>query len=201
MQLSARAPLLGILFCAQGLSAQQYGLRALSLEEGLPSAGVSAVCEDADGFLWVGTAQGAARSEGLRFEAIATEQGLPHENVTELLPDPDGSIWLGFGNGAVARWDHGTAVRIAEGPGASVRAMAHFNGAIWWASGERLWSWDDEHGVQERPFANGAHGLIRALAVAPGPRLILGADGGLFVLSAAGWHEINADVLPHPRVR
>ncbi|MBK8499348.1 MAG: hypothetical protein IPL52_11165 [Flavobacteriales bacterium] len=29
--------------------------RTLSMEEGLPSAGTFALCEDRDGFLWVGT--------------------------------------------------------------------------------------------------------------------------------------------------
>ncbi|HRD52205.1 MAG TPA: two-component regulator propeller domain-containing protein, partial [Flavobacteriales bacterium] len=49
---------------APAVLAQQYNLRSYSLEQGLPSSSVHALCEDADGFLWVGTAQGAARSNG-----------------------------------------------------------------------------------------------------------------------------------------
>ena len=63
--------------------AQQYDLRNFSLEQGLPSATVNAICEDHEGFLWVGTDQGAARGQGLRFETFDRRHGLPGEEVND----------------------------------------------------------------------------------------------------------------------
>lgn len=201
MHRSVRAPLLGMLFCAQPMSAQQYGLKTLSLEEGLPSAGINAVCEDAEGFLWVGTMQGAARSEGLRFETISAEQGLPIDHVTEVLASPGGAVWFGFGNGAVARWDHGEVNLISEGPGPSVRAMALLHGSLWWTSGEELCSWDRERGLEKHRVSDRACGNMRALAVATGDRLIAGTDSGLFVLDSDGWRQVELQDAPSSRVQ
>ncbi|HRO98014.1 MAG TPA: two-component regulator propeller domain-containing protein, partial [Flavobacteriales bacterium] len=53
--------LLALLGALPRSAAQQYDLRTFSLEQGLPSASVNALCEDAEGFLWVATDQGAAR--------------------------------------------------------------------------------------------------------------------------------------------
>ncbi|MBK7111732.1 MAG: hypothetical protein IPH60_04715 [Flavobacteriales bacterium] len=67
MRSPAGVPLLACLLSGP-LIAQQYDLRTFSWEEGLPSASVNALCEDPDGFLWIATDGGAARSEGLRFD-------------------------------------------------------------------------------------------------------------------------------------
>ena len=83
--------LASLLFFARS-AAQQYDLRTLSLEQGLPSTVVHALCEDRDGFLWVGTAQGAARSEGLHFEAIGPAEGLGGDQVTAVHCDTKGRV-------------------------------------------------------------------------------------------------------------
>ncbi|MBK8500664.1 MAG: hypothetical protein IPL52_18035 [Flavobacteriales bacterium] len=45
-------------------SGAQQTICAPSLEEGLPSAGTFALCEDRDGFLWVGTLRGRHAAPG-----------------------------------------------------------------------------------------------------------------------------------------
>ncbi|MBK7102202.1 MAG: hypothetical protein IPH63_10520 [Flavobacteriales bacterium] len=44
------------------------------MEQGLPSASVNALCGGSDGFLWIATDGGAARSEGLRFDTYGQAQ-------------------------------------------------------------------------------------------------------------------------------
>ena len=75
-------PCILAMFVAGTLEAQQYGLRTFSLDEGLPSASVNALCEDQAGFLWVATDAGAARSAGLRFDVYDRRGGLPVDEVT-----------------------------------------------------------------------------------------------------------------------
>jgi ligand-binding sensor domain-containing protein/class 3 adenylate cyclase len=165
------------------LFAQQYGLRTFSIEEGLPSAAVHALCEDADGFLWVATDEGAARGAGLRFEAIGRRQGLKADDVTALYRDRADRIWLGSRNGAMAVWDHGVLTALAHEtfPRARVRAIAGApDGTIWWGT--------DGHGVVR--YSKGrtqllglAHGLpgsvVNALIVDARGHLLVGTDGGL----------------------
>ncbi len=182
--------------------AQQYNLRTYSLEQGLPSSSVNALCEDADGYLWIGTAQGAARSDGLRFEGYTRQQGLPHDQVTALAAAPDGSVWMGFGNGALGRWQRGAISVVHEGPGPAVRAVMAAGDAIWWAtSGNGVWQWRDD-----RPFQHGpSNGLasLNALALASDGRgrPVCGTDSGLFVLDGGQWRPVARYALPHRRVQ
>src|SRR5690606_41734709 len=46
-------------------------------EEGLPHSAVTALLQSRDGYLWVGTAAGLARFDGLRFTPISDERA-PH---------------------------------------------------------------------------------------------------------------------------
>ncbi len=183
-------------------SAQQYGLRTYSVEHGLPSSAVFAMAEDADGYLWIGTAQGAARTNGLRFEHIGRKQGLPHDAVTALAADDSGSVWLGFANGAVARWVNGRITVMHAGPSATVKAIAVRGDEVWCAtSGQGILRLHP--GGEERHGRN--HGLrseqVNALCVDQHERLIAGTDSGLFLLSEARWQAVAVGGLPHLRVQ
>jgi ligand-binding sensor domain-containing protein/class 3 adenylate cyclase len=181
--------------------AQQYDLRNYSLEQGLPSSVVNALCEDADGFLWVGTGQGAARTDGLRFEAFGREQGLPHEQVTALAAGADGAVWMGFGNGTLARWRHGRITTVRATPGAAVRALALHGDAVWWAtSGQGVWRLQQG---QEHRYGR-ADGLLSeqvfALSLDAQGRPVAGTDSGLFALREGRWQAVAPFALPHRRV-
>ena len=183
-------------------SAQQYGLRTYSVEHGLPSSAVFAMAEDADGYLWIGTAQGAARTNGLRFEHIGRKQGLPHDAVTALAADDSGSVWLGFANGAVARGVDGRITVMHAGPSATVKAIAVRGDEVWCAtSGQGILRLHP--GGEERHGRN--HGLrseqVNALCVDQHERLIAGTDSGLFLLSEARWQAVAVGGLPHLRVQ
>ncbi|MEZ4740818.1 MAG: two-component regulator propeller domain-containing protein, partial [Flavobacteriales bacterium] len=130
--------ILSLLLWAGSSGAQQYDLRNYGQEQGLPSATVNSLCEDHDGFLWVATDGGAARSEGSRFQAFGREEGMPSELVTAVMCAPDGKIWFGFGNGAVAYFEHGliTVPVLPKGaPVSRIRAMyMDARGGLWWAT-------------------------------------------------------------------
>jgi len=188
-------------FAAAAL-AQQYNLRSYSLEQGLPSSSVHALCEDADGFLWVGTAQGAARSNGLRFEAISRLHGLPHDQVTALAAAPNGSVWLGFGNGAVAQWQQGKVKVLHQGRSAPVRAMVATGDSLWWGTyGEGVWLLSQ--GIAKRLGTDSDSTTSHALALASlgHGKLVVGTDSGLFVLDKDRWRSVAPFALPQHRVQ
>ena len=58
-----------------------YNLRSWSKKDGLPSNGVSAVAQDAEGYIWFGTDQGVVRFDGVRFTswaAVGSTTALPN---------------------------------------------------------------------------------------------------------------------------
>jgi class 3 adenylate cyclase/ligand-binding sensor domain-containing protein len=188
--LRVRGPLLlACLLSCTTTDAQQYDLRTLSLEEGLPSATVNALCEDADGFLWVGTAQGAARSEGLRFESFGRLQGLPDDQATALAASRDGDVYIGCANGAVAKWAGGSMRTIApaDAHAGAVRSLVAGLGEAWWADALGIVRWRLK-GVQRYGVAQGLPNTpVRVLIRDSHWRMMAGTDSGVFVLRGEQW--------------
>ncbi len=93
-----------------------------------------AVLQSRDGCLWVGTANGLARFDGVRFRTYGMAEGLPSLLVRILIQARDGAIWVGTANG-LARYYDGrfTTWTAREGlAGDSIMALAEDReGAIW----------------------------------------------------------------------
>ncbi len=89
-----------------GLQAQGLGTHAFQgygSEQGLSSLSVTALAQDREGYLWVGTEEGLFRFDGRRFRGLGEAEGL-REAVTELRPASDGTLWVGTQRGLL-RWD------------------------------------------------------------------------------------------------
>lgn len=69
--------------------------------DGLPVNGVSFICEDRDGRLWLSTVRGLVRFEGGRFTTFTTADGLPANPVSQIVEDRDGRLWFGTAHGLV----------------------------------------------------------------------------------------------------
>ena len=82
----------------------QYGHTVWRIQDGAIAPG-TAIAQTADGFLWVGTAQGLMRFDGVRFMPWQPPQGqnLPGTHFSALLGSRDGSLWIGTTRG-LARW-------------------------------------------------------------------------------------------------
>ena len=80
----------------------------LGQEQGLPGPIATAVAEDGQGFLWVGTQAGLARWDGYRFRNYkpdpAKPGSLPDNYVLALHRDPRGRLWIGTSAGGLARY-------------------------------------------------------------------------------------------------
>jgi PAS domain S-box-containing protein len=85
----------------------QYGHAVWRVQDGAISPGTT-IAQTTDGFLWVGTAQGLMRFDGVRFMAWQPPQGqnLPGTHFSALLGSRDGSLWIGTTRG-LARWKNG----------------------------------------------------------------------------------------------
>ena len=64
----------------------------------MPIGPVSAMVQDADGYLWLGTTSGVMRFDGARFtpwDALYPAR-LPRRDVLALALSHDGTFWIGF---------------------------------------------------------------------------------------------------------
>jgi len=72
----------------------------LTTRDGLTHDSISALLQDRQGFLWVGTAAGLNRYDGHQLRRYrAAEDGLAHDQITRLLEAHDGTLWIATHNG------------------------------------------------------------------------------------------------------
>jgi signal transduction histidine kinase/CheY-like chemotaxis protein len=117
---------------------------SLGVEHGLPSSRVFEVAEDRSGFLWIATADGLARYDGVGFEVWrrdpARADSLPANDVQTVFVDREDRVWVGTVDGGLSMLDvDRRGVRTWRGgsggdglSGTDVWAIAQGpDGAIW----------------------------------------------------------------------
>jgi ligand-binding sensor domain-containing protein len=127
-----------------------YTLNSWTLADGMPIGPVSAMVQDADGYLWLGTSIGVLRFDGARFtpwDALYPAP-LPHRDVRALSLGGDGTFWIGFDTAAdgssVGAWKNGALTFPAAGaaPHAATTAiLADRSGSVWAVSNGLLHRW------------------------------------------------------------
>ncbi len=78
--------------------AQKYAFLSYSTEEGLPQTQVTSICQDGDGYLWVGTLGGLAKFNGQEFKSFSPNDGILNNRIQTLYFD-DGILWIGHDGG------------------------------------------------------------------------------------------------------
>ena len=131
--------------------------RRYTQDDGLPNPVCSAIAEDSDGFLWVGTEGGLARWDGYRFRTYlpdARDPGALRDNWVEVLhTDPKGRLWIGTSAAGLARYDrdHDNFITYPTGPGGlsnvNVQAIADDgSGKLWVGTDSGLDHFDPDTG-------------------------------------------------------
>ena len=89
--------------------------------DGLPQNTVIAIATTRDGYLWLGTYEGAVRFDGVRFTLFnpSTTTGIGNSFVTSLLERRDGDLWLATYGGGVSRLSGGQFTQYAARDGLS----------------------------------------------------------------------------------
>src|SRR5262245_43345846 len=89
---------------AAGTVESSWLTRPWASDEGLPNNSVLALAQTSDGYLWVGTPNGLARFDGVRFEEFAPTNFAPEPNrgVLAMIRDRAGGLRLAMDRGAVA---------------------------------------------------------------------------------------------------
>ncbi|HTF62016.1 MAG TPA: two-component regulator propeller domain-containing protein [Edaphobacter sp.] len=109
--------------------------------EGAPGQ-VHTLAQTTDGFLWLGTATGLFRFDGIQFQPFKSQSGLifTQRNVISLFATPDGGLWVGYRYGGVSLITNGTVTNYGKPEGLPSSAVLAFTrdrqGAIWIAAGK-----------------------------------------------------------------
>ena len=100
-----------------------YLCEVWTAEDGLPDDSVTAIAQTPDGYLWIGTFNGLARFDGVRFVTFdpANTPALLHARVRRLYVDTRGTLWINTYDGSLTSYRDGKFVlerrntRLSEG--------------------------------------------------------------------------------------
>jgi len=177
--------------------------------ESIPDNNVTALAQDAAGFIWIGTTDGLIRYDGYRYQYFGNDPKDPHslsgDLIRCLLSSSDGRLWVGTNADGVSVFDPKTGkfTRYREENSAgsalsdnTVRALAQAaDGSIYIGTREGLDAWNPatnriEH-LRQRlgPNSSAEDEHVAALLVDRSGVLWIGSWNGLSRRSASGIFE------------
>jgi signal transduction histidine kinase/ligand-binding sensor domain-containing protein len=103
--------------------ATQYTFDNYGYQRGLPGTVITVATQTRDGYVWVGTALGLSRFDGVRFVSFLSldTPGLPSDLIYCLHEDTHGVLWIGTGKG-LAKFVGGQFARVGASD-AAVRVL------------------------------------------------------------------------------
>ncbi|SNS81327.1 Signal transduction histidine kinase [Granulicella rosea] len=110
----------------------QYGHTAWRLSDGMFEGAPNVIAQTPDGYLWVGTAAGLLRFDGVRFirwEGVGDVK-LPHGGIHSLFTAKDGSLWIGAG-ASLSHLQNGVLFNYSSEVALIVAIVQDDSGTIW----------------------------------------------------------------------
>jgi ligand-binding sensor domain-containing protein/tRNA A-37 threonylcarbamoyl transferase component Bud32 len=203
------AVLLGIWLLGSGISLRgldpakeilQYNLEVYTTEDGLPQSSVLTMVQTRDGYLWLGTYEGVARFDGIRFQIFDTANTpeMASNRIKALLEDNRGNLWIGTSGGLLC-YRSGTFTNYTVKDGLSDNFVLSLcqdrQGRLWVGTTDGLNCFE---GGRFSRYGQG-HGLARtyisALAEDGSGSLWIGTSGGGLHLWDADSKQISRPVV------
>jgi signal transduction histidine kinase/ligand-binding sensor domain-containing protein len=161
-----------------------FTVRRWTLDDGLPDSSVCGVAAGRDGYLWLATARGLVRFDGMRFEPVAMPAQASVGRNEGLFQDRRGGLWV-YGYFGTARyadgaWWQSEAAGLPRGRVTS--ATEGPDGTVWFAQEQTVYAWRDgsaRPALRAAEFPGGA-GVFKQLAFTPDGELWLAFGDGLY---------------------
>jgi len=89
------------LISSSSFAQREFRFRNFNINDGLSQSSVSAIVQDGNGSLWLGTQDGLNRFDGSEFEVFTADktEGLESSYIKCALIDREGNLWFGTNNG------------------------------------------------------------------------------------------------------
>ncbi len=180
------------------LQPSQYVLDNWQIADGLPQSSAQTLARTPDGYLWVGTQEGLARFDGVRFTVYdgGGKSAIPNKHISVLFVDGAGRLWIGTRSGlAVLEKGQFRPFNAAAGlANAYIRAIVEGKTGHLWVGTEN--GFFEIAGASTRSF-DASNGLQEARIRA----LLEDRDGVLWIGTVSGLQRFDGqrfDTVPLP---
>jgi ligand-binding sensor domain-containing protein/signal transduction histidine kinase len=134
--------LLAVCLPAFAANTREYSHRIWRIEDGLPQNKIQAITQTPDGYLWIGTSEGLARFDGVRFTVFdrSNTPALQDDSILVLTPARDGSLWIGTEGGGLLHYQASSfrLFGVKEGlTNGFIRAIYEDSDGVLWAGADR----------------------------------------------------------------
>jgi ligand-binding sensor domain-containing protein/signal transduction histidine kinase len=135
---------LSVLALDPNKSLLQYNCRSWTRQNGLPANGVKAIAQTRDGYLWLGTAQGLVRFDGVEFKPaeMPKSPSFWSANVTCLASSQNGGLWFGLFRNAFGFYNADASSYLGRrewgGRDLNVESLLESKDGALWIASERM---------------------------------------------------------------
>ncbi len=169
--------------------AQQYNVKSYTVEEGLAQSQVRDICQDQQGYLWIGTSSGLSRYNGIEFENYFVDDGLPDNMVRKLYVADDGALWVATAKG-VALFKQKTVKTYNFVEPYRISDIAELKGEMYFASRTGLVHFKDSEFTQVGDSIEQNY-LFRSVVSYRDSILICGSKEGLYVWDGESYDSLS----------
>lgn len=179
----------------------RFSSKTWQVEDGLPHNAVQAIAQTEDGYLWIGTQNGLARFDGVRFTVFDRNNtaALKSSYVSALLAEDDGGLWIGTFNGGLVHLRDGKFSILTENDGLvnnSIRSICRSSdGSIWAGTTNGLSRYKSgrfQNFTLEQKLSSR---VVRSLATDPRGGVWIGTSAGVDHCSG---EAIDRNITPEP---
>ncbi len=165
--------------------------------QGLPQNSVTSIAQTKDGYLWVGTEEGLARFDGIRFTVFDKQNSeLKSQVIRALLVDHWGDLWIGTQGAGLFRLKNGAFTPVSGGEGRQRQYIT----SLFEDSRGTLWVGTDGSGLlcrrdgKVRAFTTGdglADNAVFSVTEDPSGAIWAGTHRGLSRFSQGKFHNFT----------
>lgn len=122
----------------------QYACDIWTTKEGLPRGAVTAITQTPEGYLWLATASGLVRFDGVKFTSFNSENTAVFKNnvIRSVLAGSDSSLWVATEHSGLLRYKNGRFTALDSLASYAINALCEDrDGALWFWARDGLWRW------------------------------------------------------------
>ena len=124
-----------------------FSFNSWQKEQGLPENHIRAMVQTREGYIWLGSDEGLARFDGLRFVPFGVREGIRVGPISALCEDSRGGLWLGTTDGRLFRWNDQRPTLLPAARELHVSAITALQedsvGRLWIGTDSGVLSWQD----------------------------------------------------------